>query len=81
MDPKDPFLKHNLNRLEERFRTRYYSSIQKDIKRRKAGKKSHKTTLQSIDHNKQCFEQVRKLRHELLGDKLELELRKKAVMS
>ena len=62
LDRNDPFLRRNLNRLEARFRDRYYSSVQKDVKRRKKGKASHKTTLKSIAENWDRLEEVRKIR-------------------
>jgi DNA-binding IclR family transcriptional regulator len=58
--------------LEKRFRERFYSSVQKDIKRRSKGKPSHTTTLKSIKENKERLEQVRKLRYALLGEELNL---------
>lgn len=69
-------MRYNLNRLEDRFRARYYSSVQKDLKRRQKGKISHKTTLQSIEENRKRFEQVRIIRHQMLGDPLILSMKK-----
>jgi hypothetical protein len=65
LDKNDPFLRRNLNRLEARFRDRYYSSVQKDVNRRKKGKSSHKTTLKSIAENWDRLEEVRKIRFTL----------------
>jgi hypothetical protein len=76
LNPDDPYLRHNLNRLEERFRIRYFSSVQRDKKRQKGGKKSHQTTLKSIKENKRRFEEVRRLKHELLGDTLDIRIKK-----
>jgi hypothetical protein len=58
LDTTDPFLRRNLSRLEARFRARYYSSVQKDVKRKKKGKPSHKTTLKSIEDNRKRLEEV-----------------------
>lgn len=66
LDPNDPFLRRNLNRLEARFRDRYYSSVQKDIKRRKKGKPSHRSTLTSIEENRKRLENVQQIRKKLL---------------
>ena len=77
IDTNDPYLRHNLGRLENRFRTRYYSSVQKDIKRRNRGKSSHKRTLFAIDNNKHKFEMVRLIRHLILGEELNLSMSSK----
>ena len=81
LDVSDPLLRHNLNRLEKRFRERFFSSVQKDLKRRDKGKISHATTLRSIQENKERFEKVRSLRHILLGEKLNLSMKSKAEKS
>jgi len=74
LDATNPYLSLNLSRLENRFLERYHQSIRKDEQRRASGKASHKTTLQSIKDNKERFEQVRKLRHQLLGEELNLSI-------
>lgn len=81
MNVSDPLLSHNLNRLEKRFKERFFSSVQKDIKRRDKGKPSHATTLRSIQENKERFEKVRMLRHILLGEELNLSMKSKAEKS
>ncbi|NET37015.1 MAG: hypothetical protein F6K19_34160 [Cyanothece sp. SIO1E1] len=65
MDTNDPFLRRNLNRLEARFRERYYSSVQKDLKRRGKGKNSHETTLKSIQENRKRLAEVKAIRYAL----------------
>ncbi len=66
LDENDPYLRRNLSRLEDRFRKRYYSSVQKDIKRRKKGKPSHKSTLKSIKENRQRLNEVKHIRTTML---------------
>lgn len=75
LDTNNPYLSLNLSRLENRFLERYHQSVQKDEARKQQGKASHKTTLQSIQENKERFEQVRILRHQLLGEKLDLTIK------
>ncbi|MEM8528237.1 MAG: hypothetical protein AAGG68_26575 [Bacteroidota bacterium] len=75
LDANNPYLSLNLTRLENRFLERYYQSIQKDEARKHQGKASHRTTLQSIKENKERYEQVRILRHQLLGEELDLTIR------
>ena len=65
IDLDNPYLRHNLNRLEARFKMRYEESVRKDLKRQREGKPSHKTTLKSIQDNKERLEEVRKLRDAL----------------
>ncbi|MEM8526027.1 MAG: hypothetical protein AAF806_10650 [Bacteroidota bacterium] len=72
LDANNPYLSLNLSRLENRFLERYHNSIKKDKERKQSGKASHRTTLQSIKENKERFEQVRILRHQLLGEELDL---------
>jgi len=81
LDATNPYLSLNLSRLENRFLERYHQSIRKDEQRRATGKASHKTTLQSIKDNKERFEQVRKLRHQLLGEELNLSISKVSEVS
>ena len=76
LDKNDPYLRRNLNRLEDRFRERYYSSVQRNLQRKKKGKSSHKATIRSIEDNKKRFEEVRRIRHKLLGDPLNLSLKR-----
>ena len=77
LDKNDPYLRHNLNRLEDRFRARFYSSFQKYIKRRQQGKIPHVTTVKSIEENKSRFQKVRMLRHILLNEELNLSMKSK----
>ena len=65
LDANDPFLRRNLNRLEARFRERYYSSVQKDLKRRRKGKDSHQTTIKSIQENRKRLAEVKAIRYAL----------------
>jgi hypothetical protein len=81
LDPKDPLLPRNLSRLEKRFKERYYSSVQKDIKRRQKGKPSHATTLKSIRDNKLRLDQVRELRRSLINDSRLKVIRNEAIHS
>jgi hypothetical protein len=78
LDANNPYLSINLNRLEHRFLDRYHKSVQKDEARRQSGKSSHQTTLQSIKDNKERFEQVRRYRHLLLGEVLDLTIKRKS---
>ena len=67
LDPDDPYLLQNLGRLEARFRQRYTPYPYKRMKNgEKEGKASHKSTLQSIQDNKDRIETVRKIREQLL---------------
>ncbi len=74
LDKNDPFLSHNLDRLEKRFKERYYASIEKDQEREQEGKPPHQTILKSIEDNQKRFLMVRIFKHLLLAEKLELEL-------
>lgn len=78
LNAENPYLSMNLNRLEHRFLDRYHKSVQKDEARRQSGKASHQTTLQSIKENKERFEQVRRYRHLLLGEPLDLKMKRKS---
>jgi len=73
LDIDDPYLQRNLSRLEARFRSRYYSSVQKDLNRKKNGKPSHKTTLKSIEGNRRRWEEVRHIRTVLFQSSEETE--------
>ena len=66
LDRNDPFLRHNLNRLEKRFRERYYSSMQKKLKREKAGKAIHKTMAKSILDNRKRIVMTRTIKKLIL---------------
>jgi len=48
--------------LEARFKARYYSSVQKDAKRKKQGKSAHKGILRSIEENRERLETVKQIR-------------------
>jgi hypothetical protein len=74
LDKNDPFLSHNLDRLEKRFKERYYLSIEKNKKREQGGKPSHQTILKSIEENQKRFLMVRVFRHLLLEEELKFEL-------
>lgn len=74
IDRNNPFLRRGLDRLEDRFRKRYYSSKQKVKARERAGKKPHAASLRSIDENRERFETVRIIRSVLLGDELSYEM-------
>ncbi len=74
LDNQDPFLGHNLDRLEKRFRERYYASVEKQCKREKEGKKPHQTTFKSIENNERRFLMAKIFRHLLLEEELCLEL-------
>ena len=73
LDVNDPFLRRNLSRLEARFRERYYSSVQKDVKRRMKGKPSHSTTIKSAEENKARMLEVRQIRNALFENDSEPE--------
>jgi len=49
--------------------------MQKSVKRQRKGKVPHPTTLKSIEENKERFENVRIIRHLLLGDDLNLSMK------
>ena len=72
LDRNDPYLRHNLNRLEKRFRQRYYASRQKQLKQIKAGKSVHKTTAQSLKDNRNRLNMVKTLQHILFEKELKL---------
>lgn len=74
LDRQDPFLGHNLDRLEKRFKERYYTSLKKKQVREEGGKKPHQTILRSIEDNEKRFLMVRVFRHLLLDEALCLEL-------
>lgn len=74
MDSEDPFLGHNLDRLEKRFRERYDASVEKNRKREADGKQPHQTVLKSVAENHKRFMMVRLLRHLLLGEELNLDM-------
>ncbi len=63
LDKSDPFLGHNLDRLEKRFKERYYTSLEKNRKRKQGGKQAHQTILKSIEENRKRFHMVRLLRY------------------
>lgn len=81
LNKSDPLLRHNLNRLEKRFKERFFSSVQKDIKRRDKGRPSHTTTLRSIQENRERFEKVRILQSLLFGEELNLSMKSKVKMN
>lgn len=58
----DPYLIRNLSRLEARFKARYDASVQRDEERKGKGKQSHKTTLRSIQQNKERWEKIQEIR-------------------
>lgn len=66
LDKNDPFLSRNLDRLEKRFRERYFVSLEKNRKREKKGKSPHQAVLKSIEHNRHRFIMVRLLRNLLI---------------
>lgn len=74
LDRQDPFLGHNLDRLEKRFKERYYTSLEKKQVREEDGKKPHQTILKSIEDNERRFLMVRVFRCLLLDEALCLEL-------
>ena len=74
LDKDDPFLGHNLDRLEKRFRERYSASLKKNRKREEAGKPPHQTVLKSVQENKKRLLMVRLLRHQLLDESLNLKI-------
>ena len=74
LDKQDPFLGHNLDRLEKRFKERYYTSLEKKHDREQGGKKPHQTILKSIEDNQKRFLMVRVFRHLLLEEELSLDL-------
>ncbi|MEM9897264.1 MAG: hypothetical protein AAF789_12925, partial [Bacteroidota bacterium] len=77
LDPEDPFLQRNLSRIEGRFRKRYFESLTKNENRIAMGKPPHTATLRSLAQNKDRFEQVRLIRHELLGEELCFDMKKR----
>jgi hypothetical protein len=74
LDSEDPFLGHNLDRLEKRFRERYDASVEKNRKRETEGKQAHQTVLKSVAENEKRFMMVRLLRHLLLEEELNLDM-------
>jgi hypothetical protein len=52
LDKNDPYLEHNLDRLEKRFKGRYLASLDKNRQREKLGKPTHQTVLRSLEDNK-----------------------------
>jgi hypothetical protein len=72
LDSEDPFLGHNLDRLEKRFRERYDASVEKNRKREVAGKQAHQTVLKSVAENEKRFMMVRFLKHMLLDETFDL---------
>jgi hypothetical protein len=74
LDKDDSYLRHNLSRLEKRFKERYLNSLEKNRKREEQGKAPHQTTLKSASDNKRRFQMVRLLRHLLLAEPLDLSL-------
>lgn len=62
LDRSDPYLRHNLDRLEKRFKERYEASIKKDGIRNEAGKAPHQTILMSITNNKQKILMIKLLK-------------------
>ena len=74
LDKQDPFLGHNLDRLEKRFKDRYYASLKKNQEREQGGKPPHQTILKSIEENERRFQMVRVFRHLLLKEELDLQL-------
>lgn len=74
LDKNDPFLGHNLDRLEKRFKERYLASLEKKRKREKGGKSPHQTVLKSIEDNERRLQMVRIFRHLLLEEELNLAL-------
>jgi hypothetical protein len=67
LDSEDPFLGHNLDRLEKRFRERYDASVEKNRKRKKEGKSPHQTVLKSVQENKKRLLMVQLLQHQLMS--------------
>jgi hypothetical protein len=74
LDSEDPFLGHNLDRLEKRFRERYTASLEKHQAREAESKPPHQTILKSMQENEKRLLMVRILRHQLLEEPLNLEL-------
>lgn len=74
LDRDDPFLSHNLDRLEKRFRERYFSSVEKNRNREKGGKTPHLTVVKSMEDNKNRFIMTRLLRCIILEEKLTIEI-------
>ncbi|MBK7870746.1 MAG: hypothetical protein IPJ74_08680 [Saprospiraceae bacterium] len=70
LDKNDPFLKHNLDRLEKRFKERLFASVQKNAEREDSGKPVHQLILKSMEDNKRRFVMVQLLRHLLLEEDL-----------
>ncbi|GAB5552909.1 MAG: hypothetical protein Sapg2KO_25000 [Saprospiraceae bacterium] len=66
MDKADPYLKHNLDRLEKRFSERYNASIEKKQKREQEEKPPHQTILKSIEDNNKRIKMLDILREILL---------------
>ncbi len=66
LDRDNPYLKRNLDRLEKRFRERYYSSLEKKEKREEEGKIAHTSVLKSISDNKKRLLMVKILRYSRL---------------
>ncbi len=65
LDVVDPFLERNLARLEMRFEERYLASLEKEARRKEAGKPAHLTILRSIEENKERLEVTQELRRHL----------------
>ncbi|PHN04334.1 hypothetical protein [Flavilitoribacter nigricans] len=73
LDKNDPFLDHNLDRLEKRFRERYFASLEKNRKREQGGKPPHQMVLKSMEDNKNRFLMVKLLRSLLLEEEVHFE--------
>jgi len=61
LDATDPFLKKNLARLELRFAERHQASLEKNAKRKEAGRPDHLTILRSIEENRKRLEATQEL--------------------